>query len=125
MDNELRSMLEETVKVDLENIADMGIGTEERNSAIKDIAVLIDKLEDDEKSEENIRQNEERMKLEKRYKIIDWGVRIGLGLVELAVPLWWYTQRYHEAMAYEETGSFTSGTTKNFVRSMPFPVKRR
>lgn len=125
MDKELKEMLEETIKVDLENIADMEVGSDDRNKAVNDVAILVQKVTDMDKALLEDARQEEKANTEKRMRIVEIATKIGLGLVELAVPLWWYTKRYHEGMAYEETGSFTSGSTRNLVRSMPFPVKRK
>ena len=120
MGEEIKMMLEEEIKVEIENLSSLSIGGEEHTKAVDNLAKLYKlKLEEDktsmeylEKSESKITQREENVK--DRY------VRIGIAAAELVLPLMFYAVWMRRGFKFEENGTYTSTTFRGlFNRFKP------
>lgn len=99
-------------------------GSEEMDKAIKHIAVLHGLVNEREKmyleqrkldiEEKKLKDDSEMVKANDRcalkWRIIDTGIKVGIAVIEITVPLFVATRMYNKGMRFEETGTWTEKT---------------
>lgn len=116
MGEEIKTMLEEEIRTEIENLSSMSAGSEEHTKAVDNLNKLYRlKLDEDRTSMEYLdktHQTEENVK--DRY------VRIGIAAAELVLPLMFYAVWMRRGFKFEENGTYTSTTFRGlFNRFKP------
>ena len=142
MDEEIKVLLDKTIKSDILEIGKMDIGSEERKFAIEDLVKIyklrIDEAKNDkdicEKREARIMEMDERREarfMERDTKsrdkqedlseqVKDRYFRVGLAVAEIGIPLVFYAIWMDRGFKFEESGAYTSSTFRNlFNRFKP------
>lgn len=142
MDEEIKVLLDKTIKSDILEIEKMDIGSEERKCAIEDLVKIyklrIDETKNDkdicEKREARIMEMDERREarfMERDTKsrdkqedlseqVKDRYFRVGLAVAEIGIPLVFYAIWMDRGFKFEESGAYTSSTFRNlFNRFKP------
>jgi hypothetical protein len=112
MDEEVKEMLEEEIKVGICGLSALEPGSKERTDAIKELVELY-KLRVGEKETEN-REREERFRIKDRY------FKVAMEAATIVLPLLFYASWMKRGFMFEETGTFTSTTFRGlFNRFRP------
>ena len=105
---EIRKMLDEEIKSEINELASMKSGSDEKSAAIDDLAKLYrlkieenkTKLEFEDRAEERFIGNAKAAEdLKDRY------VRLGLDAARLLLPLMLYASLFKKGLKFEETGA--------------------
>lgn len=130
---EIKSMLDDVIEKEIENLDSISSGDEAKSQAIRDLVQLhklrieeikaqteaADKQErremDSAKNDADRSREEKAMKQQARENKIDRLVRTGVNVAELVLPLICYGVWMGKGFEFEKTGSFTSTTFKNLL----------
>lgn len=141
MDEELRSLLDEEIKRQIEDLSSLESGSKEKSVAIEDLAELYklrieetktqleyeekrerrsmesDKVDDDARIhayEEELKRDQLTEQVKERY------FRVGIAAAEIVLPMIFYAFWMRKGFKFEETGTYTSTTFKGlFSRFRP------
>ena len=124
--DEIRELLDEAIKKELERIIKMDNG-EEKTRAINDLVKFYQLRNEETKInydfEENYKRLERDEELEKRNwieKVKDRYFKAGIEILGIVLPLIFYAAWTRRGFKFEETGTFTSTTFRNlFSRFRP------
>ena len=138
---EIKKMLNEEIKNEIQDLSDLESGSEEKSKAISDLAVLYKLKIEETKTELDFKEKLERRKLDKekqindilvqekdelirkeqmKEQVKDRYIRLGIAAAELVLPLIFYAKWMKKGFKFEETGTFTSTTFKGlFNRFKP------
>ena len=142
MDEEIKVLLDKTIKSDILEIGKMDIGSEERKCAIEDLVKIyklrIDEAKNDkdicEKREARIMEMDERREArfmerdtksrdkqeDLRELVKDRYFRVGIAVAEIGLPLVFYAVWMKRGFEFEESGAYTSTTFRGlFNRFKP------
>lgn len=120
MGEEIKTLLEEEIRTEIENLSSMSAGSEEHTKAVDNLAKLYRlKLDEDKTSMEYLEKSESKMtQIEENVK--DRYVRIGIAAAELVLPLMFYAVWMRRGFKFEENGTYTSTTFRGlFNRFKP------
>ena len=132
--SEIKTMLEEEIKSQIEDLESLENGSEEKASAIDDLVKLYRLKNEEEKIQlefedkrerlnEEIENHEQEKKLKKRQlddAVIDRYFRVGIAAAEIILPLLFYASWMKKGFKFEEEGTFTSTTFRGlFNRFRP------
>lgn len=127
MGEEIKGLLEEEIKSEIENLSSLEAGSQEHSTAVESLAKLYKlKLEEDKSSIEHIEKidnreidiNLKRAQMEEAIK--DRYFRIGIAAAEIVLPLVFYGIWMKRGFAFEKDGTFTSQTFRGlFSRFKP------
>ena len=125
-----RDLLNEVIDRDLAALDNLEVGSKERNEAIKGLAILMEKMTNDQAMEDNNKNEEEKLRIDKKYKEetlelekskskIDRG-RAALEIIKILAPagisfattIW----LVRTVLKYEETGSIHSSIGRQAIR---------
>lgn len=127
MDEEIRDLLSEEIKNQIQNLSNLPSGSKEKSEAVEAIAKLYKlKIEEnrneqelaieDEKAEQSLELEE--AKLSEQVK--DRYFKLGIAAAEIVLPLVFYAAWMRKGFKFEETGTFTSTTFRGlFNRFRP------
>lgn len=127
MGEEIKTMLEEEIRNEIENLSSLPIEGEGYTKAVDNLAKLYKlKLEEDKTSMEYLDKTQNR-ESDKGFKIAqleeaikDRYVRIGIAAAELVLPLIFYAVWMKRGFKFEEKGTYTSTTFRGlFSRFKP------
>lgn len=127
MNEENQTLLEGQIYMNLTQIDDLNVGSDERKALVQETAILIDKFNDVKRTSIDAEDKTERRKLEERKeedaKALEEAKmdvpkkRLWLEIGKIAAPVLtavgsWilYDKAQKRALQFEETGSFTSST---------------
>ncbi|MDR1066198.1 MAG: hypothetical protein LBL35_02015 [Clostridiales bacterium] len=120
MGDEIKKLLGEEIKTEIQGLAYLDPGSEEKSTAIEDLVKLY-KLRIEETKEVDIRESEERLKksqLEEQVK--DRRLRLAVEAAGILLPLMFYAVWMKRGFKFEETGTYTSTTFRGlFNRFKP------
>lgn len=134
MDEEIRNLLSEEIKTEIEDLSSLDPGSKEKSQAIENLATLYRlKIEEskadwdaDEKynrriMEENQQSVENAQKSEQlSEQVKDRYFRVGIAAAEIVLPLAFYALWMKKGFKFEETGTYTSTTFRGlFSRFRP------
>ena len=142
MDEEIKVLLDKTIKSDILEIEKMDIGSEERKCAIEDLVKIyklrIDEAKNDkdicERREARIMEMDERREArfmerdtnsrdkqeDLRELVKDRYFRVGIAVAEIGLPLVFYAVWMKRGFEFEESGAYTSTTFRGlFNRFKP------
>ena len=98
MNDEIKEMLDENLKANLETLSNLDVESEEYKKVAENLTVLYKlKLEDDKVKNELIDKTSNREREEKYKKkqfifnCVEQGVKVGIVVIEVAVPIAFYT----------------------------------
>lgn len=127
MGEEIKTMLEEEIRNEIENLSSLPIEGEGYTKAVDNLAKLYKlKLEEDKTSMEYLDKTQNR-ESDKGFKVAqleenikDRYVRIGIAAAELVLPLVFYAVWMKRGFKFEEKGTYTSTTFRGlFSRFKP------
>ncbi len=116
MNEEIKELLNEEIKGEIQSLASMANGSEEKSAAIEDLAKLYKLGIEGVKTAEDdcMRKKQLAEQVKDRY------FRVGTAAVELVLPLIFYAVWMKRGFKFEETGTFTSSTFRGlFNRFRP------
>lgn len=120
MGEEIKTLLEEEIRTEIENLSSLSAGSEEHTKAVDNLAKLYRlKLDEDKTSMEYLEKSESKTtQIEENVK--DRYVRIGIAAAELVLPLMFYAVWMRRGFKFEENGTYTSTTFRGlFNRFKP------
>lgn len=130
MDEQIKELLGEEIKSEIEGLSTIESGTEEHTKAVENLAKLyrlkIDEAKNEwdyavkyesQESEERHRQTQREEQAKDRY------FKLGMEAAGLILPLMFYASWMRKGFKFEETGAFTSGTFRNLFNHFR-PTKR-
>lgn len=130
MGTEIKKMLEEEIKSEIENLATLKTGSDEHSSAVEDLAKLYKlKIEEDKTAIEYLekaqsRKSDNELKdAQLKETIKDRYFRIGIAAAELVLPLMFYATWMNKGFKFEETGTYTSRTFGGLINRFK-PTKK-
>lgn len=137
---EMKSLLDGVIEREIQSIESMESGSEERVSAINELATLYKLRIEEIKAETDAKEKDERREMDSnkckqelndkladrtreeelqkrqfRDQLIDRCVKAGVDVAGLVLPLMFYGIWMNRGFKFEETGSFTSTTFKNLL----------
>lgn len=127
MGEEIKNLLEEEIKNEIENLASLEPGSEKHSTAVESLAKLYKvKLDEDKTSMEYLDKTRNR-ESDKGFKVAqieenvkDRYVKIGIAAAELVLPLMFYAVWMRRGFKFEENGTYTSTTFRGlFNRFKP------
>lgn len=127
MGEEIKNLLEEEIKNEIENLASLEPGSEKHSTAVESLAKLYKvKLDEDKTSMEYLDKTRNR-ESDKGFKVAqieenvkDRYVKIGIAAAELVLPLMFYAVWMGRGFKFEENGTYTSTTFRGlFNRFKP------
>ena len=111
MDEEIKELLDERIREGLNNLTfDEEGGTE----ALKNLEILYKLRIEESKNNKELQIKEKQQKID----TINSAVKLGVGLLELTVPLVVYSHFVKMGFKFEETGAFTSKTFMDLFRKI-------
>lgn len=127
MNEEIRDLLEEEIKSQIENLSTIESGSQEQTTAVDCLAKLYKlKLEEDKSATEYMEKIESRetetalKNAQLKESVKDRYFRLGIAAAELVLPLAFYGIWMRQGLKFEETGTFTSQTFRGlFGRFKP------
>ena len=125
--DEIRDLLGEEIKEEIQNLSTLEPGSKEKSTAIEDLAKLyrlrIEELKNDGDLSEkyNSRECEEQLKKDQlNEQIKDRYFRLGVEAAGIILPLIFYAAWMRRGFKFEENGTFTSTTFRGlFNRFKP------
>lgn len=129
MSEKLSELLDEEIRSELLQLADLNLGSKEKTAAVEDLTKLYrlkleetkNEMEFGEKYERRRMENEqsdlEALAREKQMKeqVKERYIRVGIAAAELVLPLVFYAAWIRMGLKFEETGAFTSTTFKGLI----------
>ena len=127
MNEEIKELLEEEIKAEIENLSSLEAGSEKHSVAVESLAKLYKLRLDETKNEMDCRDKSENRENDidfKRVQILEAGkdryVKIGIAAAELILPLMFYAVWMRKGFKFEENGTYTSTTFRGlFSRFKP------
>ena len=122
----MEELMEETIVREIANLENLTPGSKEHTTAVNAVATLYKlKLQEDELQEKKdrrdmdaaIRESDEEFK--KKDRLME-KIKLGVGVAEVILPLVFYGSWLKKGLKFEETGSITSTTFRNFVSKLKF-----
>ena len=144
MDEELKGLLGKAIQTELEGLSNLKSGSQEKSMAIDNVVRLYKLKIEETKNDLEYAEKEERRLMEKDQlreevashqqeetfkrdqlseQVKDRYFRIGIAAAELIIPLIFYGVWMRKGFKFEETGTYTSGTFRNFFGRLK-PTKK-
>lgn len=109
--DEIRTLMDEEIKSQVQALGSIQPGSEEQTAAVKNLTALYEARINDEKLK--IETDDKNAERTERY--LDRVIRIGLSLVEIGLPLVCYGYWFDKGLKFEETGSIASSMMRNLM----------
>lgn len=127
MGEEIKELLEEEIKSEIENLSSLEAGNQQHSTAVESLAKLYKlKIEEDKSSMEYYEKEENRnMEIDLKRNQMDEAVkdryfRLGIAAAELVLPLVFYGIWMNRGFKFEKDGTYTSQTFRSlFSRFKP------
>lgn len=127
MGEEIKELLEEEIKSEIENLSSLEAGSQQHSTAVESLAKLYKlKIEEDKSSMEYYEKEENRnMEIDLKRNQMDEAVkdryfRLGIATAELVLPLVFYGIWMNRGFKFEKDGTYTSQTFRSlFSRFKP------
>lgn len=127
MGEEIKELLEEEIKSEIENLSSLEAGSQQHSTAVESLAKLYKlKIEEDKSSMECYEKEENRnMEIDLKRNQMDEAVkdryfRLGIAAAELVLPLVFYGIWMNRGFKFEKDGTYTSQTFRSlFSRFKP------
>ena len=129
MADEIKDLLNEEIKNQISDLAELEAGSEEKSIAIDDLTKLYklrieetkNELDDEEKEVRRLMEDrqfdDETLVKEKQLneQVKERWFRLGIAAAELVLPLIFYGAWMSKGFKFEETGAFTSTTFRGLI----------
>lgn len=130
MDEEIKNLLGEEIKREIENLSTLEPGSKEKSAAIEDLSTLYRLKIEEGKNELTYMEKydqgiiSDRDYEEKKAQLVeetrDRYFRLGIAAAEIILPLVFYATWMKRGLKFEETGTYTSTTFRGlFNRFKP------
>lgn len=127
MDEEIKDLLEEEIKFEIQDLSSLPSGSKEKSSAIEDLVKLYKLRIEETKNEWDFNEKYDAHKSDKQFKkaqleeqVKDRYFRLGVEAAGIILPLIFYGIWMRKGFKFEETGTFTSTTFRGlFNRFRP------
>lgn len=127
MGEEIKSLLEEEIKFEIENLSSLEAGSQQHSAAVESLTKLYKLKIEEDKSSMDYREKEESRNTELDIKrnqmdeaVKDRYFRFGIAAAELILPLVFYGIWMNRGFMFEKDGTFTSQTFRGlFSRFKP------
>lgn len=130
MDDQIKEMMEEEIKVELEHLSNLKPGSDEKSKAI-DVMSKLYRLDSErvaaemqskerrkaQECEEQFKREQNRQQTKERY------VRIGIAAAEIVLPLIFYGIWMRKGFKFEQEGTYTSTTFRGLFSKFK-PTKK-
>ena len=135
MGEEIKELLEEEIKSEIENLSSLEAGSQQHSAAVESLAKLYKlKIEEDKSSMDYYEKEESRnTEIDIKRNQMDEAVkdryfRLGIAAAELILPLMFYGIWMNRGFKFEKDGTYTSQTFRGLFsprRSslLPLPAK--
>lgn len=110
MDDNIKKLLDGQIKVDIENLCLLDVGSEQKAKEVENLVKLYQLRIDEDKNE----LEREDARKSAFVDIVKIGVEIGLGAANLALLCYWMRKTF----IFEETGSITSTAGRNMLNKV-------
>lgn len=128
--DEIKEMLDEEIKEEIENLSNFELGSNEASDAVDNLVELYKlkldqmKMEKEFYEQTDARESEEEFKnIQIQEQRIDRYVKIGLETAGIVLPMIFYASWMKKGFKFEETGTFTSNTFRGLFQKFK-PTKR-
>lgn len=129
MNEELKDLLEEEIKDEIENLQSLTPGSKEHTEAVESLTKLYRLNIDEVKLEggfaevyennciekEKIRYEHEQKEKQLEEQKKDRWVKLGVDIAQIGLPLLFYGVWMKKGFKFEETGTFTSSTFRGLI----------
>ncbi len=129
-ENEIQGMLDEALKNELQKLNNRNLDDDEITTVIARIRNLhelhVEELKAQNEVEDkalrrnmevDVHDNDERFRLrQERSEKLDRWLKLGMGILELGLPLAFYGAWMKMGFEFEENGAIVSGTFKNLIK---------
>ena len=127
MGEEIKELLEEEIKSEIENLSSLEAGSQQHSAAVENLAKLYKlKIEEDKTSMDYYEKEENRnTEIDLKRNQMDEAVkdryfRLGIAAAELILPLMFYGIWMNRGFKFEKDGTYTSQTFRSlFSRFKP------
>lgn len=130
MENEIKRLLEEEIKTEIQVLSSMEPGSKEKSAAIEDLTKIYRLKIEESKNELNLIEFDKNAKshdADERFKkeqfeeqVKDKYFRLGIAAAEIVLPLIFYAVWMRKGFKFEENGTYTSTTFRGlFSRFKP------
>ena len=127
MGEEIKELLEEEIKSEIENLSSLEAGSQQHSAAVESLAKLYKlKIEEDKTSMDYYEKEENRnTEIDLKRNQMDVAVkdryfRLGIAAAELILPLMFYGIWMNRGFKFEKDGTYTSQTFRSlFSRFKP------
>ena len=127
MNEEIRDLLGEEIKTEIRNLSTLEPGSEEKSTAIDDLAKLYRLRIEETRNEWDFNEKYESRDSDIQFKkdqleeqVKDRYFRLGVEAVSIILPLMFYATWMKRGFRFEETGTYTSTTFRGlFNRFKP------
>jgi hypothetical protein len=127
MDEEIRDLLGEVIKTEIQNLSTLEPGSKEKSIAIEDLAKLYRLRIEETRNEWDFNEKYESRDSDMQFKknqleeqVKDRYFRLGVEAAGIILPLIFYAVWMKRGFKFEETGTYTSTTFRNlFNRFKP------
>ena len=122
MGEEIKELLEEEIKSEIENLSSLEAGSQQHSAAVESLAKLYKlKIEEDKTSMDYYEKEENRnTEIDLKRNQMDEAVkdryfRLGIAAAELILPLMFYGIWMNRGFKFEKDGTYTSQTFRSLV----------
>lgn len=127
MGEEIKELLEEEIKSEIENLSSLEAGSQQHSIAVESLAKLYKLKIEEDKSSMDYHEKEESRNTEINLKrnqmdeaVKDRYFRLGIAAAELILPLMFYGVWMNRGFKFEKDGTYTSQTFRSlFSRFKP------
>ena len=121
--NERRSILDEVIELELENLSRLDPKSDEYVSHLEALIKLYNLKMSEEKHMTELAEKTEDRRVQKEENSKDRKIKIGITISELLVPLIFYGRWMKKGFDFEKDGTFTSTTFRGlFSRFIPTKI---
>ncbi|WP_279013152.1 hypothetical protein [Turicimonas muris] len=117
---EIRNLLDEEIKAEIEALSSLTFGSKEHLTATENLATLYKLRVDETKTALDFEEKSENRKNDLAEQVKDRYFKLGIAAAELVLPLMFYAVWMHRGFKFEENGTYTSTTFRGlFNRFRP------
>ena len=104
---EIRNLLDEEIKAEIEALSSLTFGSKEHLTATENLATLYKLRVDETKTALDFEEKSENRKNDLAEQVKDRYFKLGIAAAELVLPLMFYAVWMHRGFKFEENGTYT------------------
>ncbi len=112
MNEEIKKMLDEEIKSEIEDLSSLNPGSEEKSAAIDDLAKLYKLKIEEAKNEIDSTEKKNQLSEDAKNRYF----RLGVEAAGIILPIIFYSIWMNKGFKFEETGTFTSQTFRGLFK---------